>query len=206
MGMRRSLLPGLLAAAALFTGRGLAQTPSQPITLGETVVIPSTVMREDRRVMVSLPESYGRTSSGYPVLFLLDGSSHIVHGAALVQYLVTARNRIPEMIVVALPNTNRNRDMTPGPGAVQFQKYLVEELIPWVEQKYRTVPERVVVGHSLSGSFVVHTLLNRPALFSGYVAASAPLWRYDGLAQDMRSGLARAAQAGAAVYLTVGEL
>ena len=156
--------------------------------------------------MISLPESYGRTSSAYPVLFLLDGSSHIVHGGALVQYLVTARNRIPEMIVVALPNTNRNRDMTPGPGAAQFQKYLAEELIPWVEQNYRTVPERIVFGHSLSASFVVHTLLNRPALFSGYIAARAPLWRYDSLARDMRIGLARAAQAGAAIYLTVGEL
>jgi predicted alpha/beta superfamily hydrolase len=195
-----------VVAMALLAGRGLTQTPSQPITVGETFVIPSAVMREDRRVMVSLPESYGQTSSGYPVLFLLDGSSHIVHGGALVRYLVTARNRIPEMIVVALPNTNRNRDMTPGPGAAQFQQYLAEELIPWVEQKYRTVRERVVVGHSLSASFVVHTLLNRPALFSGYIAASAPLWRYDSLARDMRFGLARAAQAGAAVYLTVGEL
>jgi pimeloyl-ACP methyl ester carboxylesterase len=96
--------------------------------------------------------------------------------------------------------------MTPGPGAAQFQKYLAEELIPWVEQRYRTVPERVVFGHSLSASFVVHTLLNRPALFSGYIAVSAPLWRYDGLARDMGLGLARAAQAGAAIYLTVGEL
>jgi uncharacterized protein len=202
----RDTLVAAVVATALFAGYGLAQAPSQPITVGETFVIPSAIMREDRRVMISLPESYGRTSSGYPVLFLLDGSSHIVHGGALVQYLVRARNRIPEMIVVALPNTNRNRDMTPGPGAVQFQKYLAEELIPWVEQKYRTVPERVVFGHSLSASFVVHTLLNRPALFSGYIAASAPLWRYDSLARDIRLGLPRAAQAGAAVYLTVGEL
>ena len=201
----RGALVAAVAAIALLADRGLAQTP-QPITVGDTFVVPSAIMREDRRVMISLPESYGRTNSGYPVLFLLDGSSHIVHGGALVRYLVTARNRIPEMIVVALPNTNRNRDMTPGPGAVQFERYLAEELIPWVEQKYRTVPERVVFGHSLSGSFVVHTLLNRPALFSGYIAASAPLWRYDGLEGDMRSGLARAAQAGAAVYLTVGEL
>ena len=200
-----SALIAAAGATALLASPVLAQSP-QPITLGETFVVPSAIMREDRRVMVSLPESYGRTSSGYPVLFLLDGSSHIVHGGALVRYLASARNRIPEMIVVALPNTNRNRDMTPGPGAVQYQQHLAEELIPWVEQKYRTVPERVVFGHSLSGSFVVHTLLNRPALFSGYIAASAPLWRYDGLERDTRQGLARAAQAGAAVYLTVGEL
>jgi predicted alpha/beta superfamily hydrolase len=191
-------------AAALFADRGLAQAP-QPITVGETFVVPSAIMREDRRVMIAPPDSYGRTNAGYPVLVLLDGSSHVVHGAALTRYLASARNRIPEMIVVALPNTNRNRDMTPVPGAVQYQQYLAEELIPWVEQKYRTVPERVVFGHSLSASFAVHTLLNRPALFSGYIAVSAPLWRYDGLERDMRLGLPRAAQAGAAVYLSVGE-
>src|SRR5687767_10968294 len=167
----RDTLIVAVVATALIIGRAQAQTPGQPITVGETFVVPSSVMGEDRRVMISLPESYGQTRSGYPVLFLLDGSSHIVHGGALVRYLVTARNRIPEMIVVALPNTNRNRDMTPGPGAVHYQKYLAEELIPWVEQHYRTVPERVVVGHSLSASFVVHTLLNRPALFDGYIAA-----------------------------------
>jgi pimeloyl-ACP methyl ester carboxylesterase len=68
------------------------------------------------------------------------------------------------------------------------------------------VPERVVAGHSLSASFAVHTLLNRPELFAGYIAASAPLWRYDALERDIRLGAARAAKAGAAVYLTVGEL
>lgn len=35
--------------------------------------------------------------------------------------------------------------------------------------------------------------------------ASAPLWRYDGLAADMRDGLSRAVKAGAAVYITVGQ-
>ena len=98
-----------------------------------------------------------------------------------------ARNRIPEMIVVAIPNTNRNRDMTPGPGAATFQRVLAEELIPWVERNFRAAPERILVGHSLSASFAVHTLLNRPELFDAYVAASAPRWRYDNFAADTKS-------------------
>ena len=51
----------------------------------------------------------------------------------------------------------------------------------------------------------MHTLLNRPELFDGYIAASAPIWRYENLAIDMKIGLPRAAKAGVAVYLTVGE-
>ncbi|MFN2565999.1 MAG: alpha/beta hydrolase [Gemmatimonadaceae bacterium] len=101
--------------------------------------------------------------------------------------------------------TNRNRDLTPGPGAVRFQQFLGQELIPWVDSTYRTVSERIIVGHSLGGSFVTHTLLHRPELFDVYIAVSAPLWRYDSLTRDMRVGLARAARAGTALYLTVGE-
>src|SRR5687767_5768926 len=82
MRYRDTLIVAVLATT-LLAGRGLTQTPGQPITVGETFVIPSALMGEDRRVMVSLPQSYGQTKSGYPVLFLLDGSSHIVHGGAL---------------------------------------------------------------------------------------------------------------------------
>lgn len=182
-----------------------AQTSNRQIALAEARTVRSAILNEDRELQISLPETYGRTAIAYPVLFLLDGSSHLLHASATVRFMAGARNRIPEMIVVAIPNTNRNRDMTPGPGAATFQRVLAEELIPWVEQNYRAAPERVLVGHSLSASFAVHTLLNRPELFDGYIATSAPLWRYDSLARDMRPGLAGAAKAGAAVYLAVGE-
>src|SRR6185503_107291 len=160
---------------------------------------------EDREVQIALPETYGRTAISYPVLFLLDGGSHLLHASATTRFLAAARNRIPDMIVVAIPNTNRNRDMTPGAGAATFQRVLAEELIPWVERNFRAAPERILFGHSLSASFAVHTLLNRPELFDAYIAASAPLWRYENLAADMKGGLSRAAKAAAAVYLTVGQ-
>jgi len=179
--------------------------PPNQLTLGESRSFHSAILNEDREVQIALPESYSRTTISYPVLFLMDGSSHLLHATASTRFLASARNRIPEMIVIAVPNTNRNRDMTPGPGAATFQRVLAEELIPWVERNVRAAPERILFGHSLSASFVVHTLLNRPELFHTYVAASAPLWRYENLAADMRTGLARAAKAATAVYLTVGE-
>ena len=100
-------------------------------------------------MQIALPESYSRTTISYPVLFLMDGSSHLLHATASTRFLASARNRIPEMIVIAVPNTNRNRDMTPGPGAAAFQRVLAEELIPWVERNFRAAPERVLFGHSL---------------------------------------------------------
>jgi predicted alpha/beta superfamily hydrolase len=196
----------LLAAIFSAPFHGLAQSSAKQIGLGESRSFHSAILNEDREVQIALPETYGRTAISYPVLFLLDGSSHLLHASATTRFLANARNRIPEMIVVAIPNTNRNRDMTPGPGAVTFQRVLADELIPWVERNLRAAPERILFGHSLSASFAVHTLLNRPELFDAYISASAPLWRYDNFAADVKAGLPRAAaRAGAAVYLTVGQ-
>jgi hypothetical protein len=51
-------------------------------------------MQEQRRVLVTLPASYERTAVGYPVLFMLDGSSHILHATATSRrdgfYVLTA--------------------------------------------------------------------------------------------------------------------
>ena len=104
----------LLAVSMIATVHISAQSTNRQIGLGEARSFRSAILNEDREVQIALPDSYGRSSISYPVLFLLDGSSHLLHGSATVRFLASARNRIPEMIVVAIPNTNRNRDMTPG--------------------------------------------------------------------------------------------
>jgi predicted alpha/beta superfamily hydrolase len=199
----RATATAVCLAPAIDATHALAQE-QRAIEMGQQHLLRSRVMNETRRILVTLPETYDRTVIGYPVLFVLDGSSHILHATATTRFLAAARNRVPEMIVVAVPNTNRNRDLTPGPGASHFERFISEELIPWVDSIYRTVPHRLILGYSLGGSFVTHALLNRPELFDVYVAVSAPLWRYDSLARDMRVGLPRAARAGKAIHLAVG--
>ena len=66
----------------------------------------------------------------------------------------------PEMIIVAIENTNRNRDMMPvvakdypGPSRAEaFLGFLEKELIPDIEKTYRTTQPRILLGKSLSGS------------------------------------------------------
>ena len=67
------------------------------------------------------------------------------------------------------------------------------------------MPLKYLAQASASSEFRSRRNLNRPELFDAYIAASAPLWRYDNLAAEMKAGLPRAAKASAAVYLTVGQ-
>jgi predicted alpha/beta superfamily hydrolase len=43
-------------------------------TLGVTRTIKSTILNEDRKVLVHLPSSYNTSGNSYPVLYLLDGT------------------------------------------------------------------------------------------------------------------------------------
>jgi hypothetical protein len=80
----------------------------------------------------------------------------------------------------------RSRDFTPtrtSPntgGADRYLTFLKDELVPVINKKYRTSAERsALVGGSLGGLFVIHTLLSAPTLFQSYVALDPSLW-WDG--------------------------
>jgi uncharacterized protein len=151
----------------------------------------SEVLGEERVALVRLPAGYERGGERYPVLYMTDGDAHVLHTSGTIQFL--ARNgRMPEMIVVAVTNTDRTRDLTPtrasmrrpdggelqfptSGGADKFLKFIETELIPAVEAKYRTAPYRAFAGHSFGGLFAVHAMLARPDLFNAYVAVSPSL-------------------------------
>jgi len=171
------LLPGIFS--------GARAEEKEPITIGEKVKIHSRILNEDRQLWIYLPNSYARFQNQYPVLYLLDGGYHFHHVSGIVQFLA-ANNQIPEMIVVALLNTYRDRDLTPTPvvdlpgsgGADNFLKFMKDELFPYVEKNYRTQPFRVLVGHSLGGLFACHAGLSQPDLFQALIAIS-PWLIYD---------------------------
>jgi predicted alpha/beta superfamily hydrolase len=65
-------------------------------------------------------------------------------------------------------------------GAEAFLRFLSEQLIPFVDRKYRTRrSKRVLCGHSLGGLFALYALYTRPRIFSGYVVASPSLFYAD---------------------------
>jgi predicted alpha/beta superfamily hydrolase len=132
-------------------------------------------------VFVRLPTSYETSGNAYPVLYLLDGTpASLLEMIAITTRLRNDRNA-PEMIIVAIENTNRNRDMMPvvardypgPPRAEAFLRFLEKELIPDIEKTYRTTQPRILQGKSLSGLFTIYALLARPSAFNAYIGCSA---------------------------------
>ncbi len=160
----------------------------QDYAAGNRITIKSEVLGEDRVILVRTPPGYERDGQRYPVLYLTDGAAHLGHTASTIEFL-SRNGRMPEMIVVAITNTDRTRDLTPtnasmwrpdgteaklptSGGADKFLKFIETELIPKIEKDYRTQPYRVFAGHSFGGLFAVHAFLTRPEAFNAYIAVS----------------------------------
>jgi uncharacterized protein len=103
-------------------------------------------------------------------------------------------------------------------GAADFQRFIAEELIPFVDERYETIPgDRTFFGHSGGGGFGLHTLLTRSELFKNYIICSpnvvfsgelpgGPRYEdYDFLLRDARAFIASGKPLnGIRLYMAVG--
>jgi uncharacterized protein len=183
----------------------------------ERVTLRSVVLDEERTLAVVTPASYGRSQARYPVLYLTDAEAQIGHLRATADFL--ARNGlIPDMIVVGIFNTARTRDLTPtrgsaeersafpgGGGGERFLDFVEKEVVPAIDARYRTVPLRVLAGHSFGGLLAVHALFTRPELFQAVIAASPSLgWDDQLVVREAR--LAKAGEGTPrALFVSLGE-
>lgn len=161
------------------------------IAAPDTFTIVSKSVGERRRINVHVPSAYARSgNTRFPVLYMPDGGmdEDFPHVVKTVDSLIAAR-QIRPVIVVGIPNTERRRDMT-GPtriasdsaiakrvgGSAAFRAFIRDELFPEIEKRYRTTPERSIIGESLAGLFIAETFLMQPDMFTHYVALDASMW------------------------------
>jgi uncharacterized protein len=200
-----------------------------PIVLGTSYMLDSKLLGQPREINVRLPAGYAdaKANRTYPILYVLDGGTgqDFLHIAGLAQYGEISWT-FDEFIVVGIATRKRIWELTTptrderyttyfrangesvefasGGGSETFRRFIAEEVIPFVEGRYRTTGRRTLIGESLAAFFVVDTLLRRPDLFHDYVAISPSLWwnreEAGGRARDL---LASHDYAGRRLYLTL---
>ena len=69
------------------------------------------------------------------------------------------------------------RDAPPDSAANLFLDALTQEMIPFIEANYRTIPsDRCLYGYSSSGFFVLYALFHQPDAFQRYISGSGDLY------------------------------
>jgi len=183
----------------------------------------SEVIGEEYQVFVHLPPSYEEGEKRYPVLYLTDGD--LLFGiAANVARLNQLRGDIPDFIIAGIAygvyetdaRNHRARDFLAEvpedsdwePGADKFLQFLRTELVPYMNDNFRTDPADLAVwGTSFGGNFGIYALFHEQPLFNRFVISSpATAWadrwafRYESAYAETRSDLK------ARVFFSVGEL
>lgn len=150
-----------------------AQTDNASITCGNYRKIYSNVLHEERILLISLPEDYGKSDKTYPVLFKLDGDKeNFLQAFSAAFYLFDMTDNAPDPIIIGIENTDRNRDMLPDQKANYFIQFIHTELIPFVDRNYRTNGFRILCGQSLSSLFALYSFLEQPDIFDAYILGS----------------------------------
>ncbi len=161
------------------------------VVIAKRLKLHSVVLNEDETIFVSTPNSYTSSRKSYPVLYVLDGSEVTIgFFAGLVKNLADYEV-VPEMIIVAIATNNSKRDFTPtrpknrpddfykrishSGEADNFLNYIDTELFPFIEKNYRTLPYKILAGHSDPGLCVVHAFLSHTNMFDAYIATSPSL-------------------------------
>jgi len=158
----------------------------------------SRFLRNQRDLIVYVPPGYDEQPyRRFPVLYLHDGQNLFdratafagqdwnVHGAA--DYLIQA-GAIEPLIIVGIYNTSKSRiyEYTPtkvpklgGGRADRYAKFLLQEVMPFVNQQYRALPEPSqtgIGGSSLGGLVSLYIGLKYPQTFGKIAALSPSVW------------------------------
>lgn len=167
---------------ASLTSATLAAQEEFPVRMPsmDTHYLDSEIMDYKYGIYVTMPGSYEREPDRrYPTVYIIDGHQYYVFTEEPYGSLVWG-NLVKEHISVSVAYTreggnNRGIDFNPDYRAADFVRFFREELIPFVEARYRTSgpADRTLFGHSAGGRFTFYTILTATDLFENYVL-SAP--------------------------------
>lgn len=142
--------------------------------------IQSQILNQEREIKIQFPRNYKtNTEKSYPVIYVLDGDYLFEPVAGNVDYFGYWGD-MPEAIVIAV-NQARTREgdtsydqsnFFPVDGGADFFEFLGMELMPLVDEEFRTANFSIVIGHDLTANFINYYMFKENPLFTGYINLS----------------------------------
>jgi enterochelin esterase-like enzyme len=156
---------------------------SQTGKVYDNLSMTSKILKMERKYAVYLPPDYETSERSYPVLYLLHGGGDDQTGWVQfgeVQHIAEktfAEGRATPMIII-MPdaNTGQRGYSNNATGTWRYEDFFFEELMPFVEKKYRIKGEkkyRAIAGLSMGGDGSFTYALHHPELFSSACPLSA---------------------------------
>ncbi len=185
------------------------------------VCIPSLTGEKKRKAYVYLPEGYEKGGS-YPVMYMFDGHNlfsdeEATYGKSwgLSEYL--DKNKTP-LIIAAVECNHEGNERLSEYSPVSFERggvkvcgkgkkymdWLVKTFKPYIDENYRTLPDRehtAIGGSSMGGLMTLYALSAYHKYFSRGAALSPSLWVYNGVPDFVKTAKYRT---GTRLYMDYG--
>jgi predicted alpha/beta superfamily hydrolase len=181
-------------------------------TISETKWVSSTLYPDGRRIRVYFPPGYAEnTLKRYPVLYMHDGTNLFFPHEAFTgeewqvdetMNALDAMSTIDKVIVVGIYAGERMNEYT-KPGYERYGRFIVEELKPFVDGTFRTLPTKAntaVMGSSLGGVVSMYLGWQWPEVFSKMACMSSTF----GWQDDLFERIAAEAKKDVRIYLDSG--
>ena len=141
--------------------------------------VPSQFLTPTRNVEVWLPPGYdSSTTARYPVIYMSDGqnlfdpriaNTGVDWGVDEAVVRLVQRGVMPPVIVVGVwSTTERSPEYSPWHRAPDYARFLIEELMPRVNQEFRTrtgPANTVAMGSSMGGLLSFYLVSHHPQVF-----------------------------------------
>jgi predicted alpha/beta superfamily hydrolase len=145
----------------------------------KTETIDSNRLGKSRQISIILPPSYGfEKDKKYPVIYLLDGEYLMDPFNGSLQYGYYFDD-LPEVILVGIHQAKNNDRIIDSKGDEEglpteksgnFYEFIATEVIPFINNNYRTVPYKVIAGHDVTAGFLNFFLYKDNPIFDGYIS------------------------------------
>lgn len=171
-------------------------TIAQSIARVQNIKIQSQIMNQEREILVYTPIDYDwRTNEYFNVIYVFDSQNRefFDYTTSITSFL-TDNSKSFIVVGVTSPYNEeldyaRNNDLLPiltsdeskdrfgkySGNSDNFLEFVSNEVINYVNKNYRTLNNNIAIGHSLSASFILRSIIKKPNLFSNYIAISPNL-------------------------------
>lgn len=143
----------------------------------------SIKLDQSRELKIQLPRNYKKNEDKiYPLIIVLDGDYLFEPVAGNVDYFSYWED-MPESIVVGV-NQRKTRqtdcqydtaEFLPELKGAEFFEFIGQELVPYLNQTYRTAQLKIIVGHDYTANFINYFLFKDNPIFQGYISLSPEL-------------------------------
>lgn len=200
-----------------------AHTITGNVNLYKSFPIPQ--LRTERRIRIYLPRSYNESNRCYPVYYMQDGQNMFDQatswgrewGVDETLEQMALEDPALEAIVVAIDhggaernheyNFTTNEEYKFGGKGEAYADFLAKTLKPYIDSRYRTLPEAehtIIAGSSFGAYISLYTAIRYPDQFGCVGGVSFVMWHDSGaiIQWIQESDLSPALR----VYLSIGEL